>query len=69
MGDVITYVGIDAHKKDLPVAMLVGHATTSVTWTVAHEPTRDGAKLLESGVASPRSPKIVGSRLATCSWP
>ena len=38
MGDVITYVGIDAHKKDLHVAMLVGHAPTPVTWTVANEP-------------------------------
>jgi transposase len=38
MGDVITYVGIDAHKKDLQVAMLVGYATTPVTWTVANEP-------------------------------
>ena len=38
MGDVITYVGIDAHKKELQVAMLVGYATTPVTWTVANEP-------------------------------
>ena len=37
MGDVITYVGIDAHKKDLEVAMLVGHARTPETWTVANE--------------------------------
>jgi hypothetical protein len=32
MKDVTTYVGIDAHKKDLFVAMLIGPATTSVTW-------------------------------------
>jgi transposase len=38
MADVITYVGIDAHKKDLQVAMLVGHARTPETWTVANEP-------------------------------
>jgi transposase len=38
MGDVITYVGLDAHKKDLQVAMLVGYAKTPVTWTVANEP-------------------------------
>lgn len=38
MSDAITYVGVDAHKKDLLVAMLVGHATTPVTWTVANEP-------------------------------
>jgi transposase len=38
MVDVITYVGIDAHKKDLHVARLVGHARTAETWTVANEP-------------------------------
>jgi len=35
---VTTYVGIDAHKKDLFVAMLVGTGTTPVTWQVANEP-------------------------------
>jgi transposase len=38
MTDVITYVGIDAHKKDLYIAMLVGNQATPVTWTVANEP-------------------------------
>jgi transposase len=38
MADVITYVGIDAHKKDLQVAVLIGDARTPVTWTVANEP-------------------------------
>jgi transposase len=38
MGDVITYVGIDAHKKDLQMAVLTGDATTPITWTVANEP-------------------------------
>lgn len=28
MKDVITYVGIDAHKKDLFVAMLIGREQT-----------------------------------------
>ena len=32
MKDVITYVGIDAHKKDLFVAMLIGDSQTPVTW-------------------------------------
>jgi transposase len=36
--DVITYVGIDAHKKDLFVAMLIGHDKTPVTWQLANEP-------------------------------
>jgi transposase len=38
MADVITYVGIDAHKKDLQVAMLVGHGRTPEAWTIANEP-------------------------------
>jgi transposase len=38
MKDVITYVGIDAHKKDLFIAMLVGDQPTPVTWQLANEP-------------------------------
>jgi transposase len=38
MGEIITYVGIDAHKRELHVAMLVGTATVPVTWIVANEP-------------------------------
>ena len=39
MTDVITYVGIDAHKKDLFVSLLVGQAQTPpVSWKVANEP-------------------------------
>jgi transposase len=38
MKNVTTYVGIDAHKKDLFVAMLIGHQKTSVTWQLANEP-------------------------------
>src|SRR5438132_8528289 len=38
MRDVITYVGIDAHKKDLFVAMLSGNQTTPVAWQLANEP-------------------------------
>jgi transposase len=38
MKNVITYVGIDAHKKDLFMAMLVGHQATPVTWTTPNEP-------------------------------
>jgi transposase len=39
MKNGITYVGIDAHKKDLYIAMLVGTANAPVTWQVANEPT------------------------------
>jgi transposase len=35
---VTTFVGIDAHKKDLFVAMLSGHSTTPMTWQLANEP-------------------------------
>ena len=32
MKQVTTYVGIDAHKKDLFIAMLIGQQKTPVTW-------------------------------------
>ena len=38
MLEAITYVGIDAHKKNLAVAVLVGTEATPTTWTVANEP-------------------------------
>jgi transposase len=38
MKQVTTFVGIDAHKKALFVAMLSGRATTPVTWQLANEP-------------------------------
>lgn len=38
MKQVTTYVGIDAHKKDLFIAMLVGERPTPVTWQLANEP-------------------------------
>ena len=37
MKQVTTYVGIDAHKKDLFIAMLIGNQTTPVTWQLANE--------------------------------
>jgi transposase len=38
MKNVTTYVGIDAHKKDLFVAMFIGNQSTSVTWQLENEP-------------------------------
>ena len=38
MNEPITYVGIDAHKRELHVAMLVGASSTPVTWVVQNEP-------------------------------
>lgn len=32
------YVGIDAHKTDLFVAMLMGHRKPPLTWQLANEP-------------------------------
>jgi transposase len=38
MEEVITHVGIDAHKRELHVAMLIGPAATPVPWTLENEP-------------------------------
>lgn len=38
MKHVTTYVGIDAHKKDLFMAMLVGRQVTAVSWKTPNEP-------------------------------
>jgi transposase len=38
MKQVTTYVGIDAHKKDLFIAMVIGQQKTPVTWQLANEP-------------------------------
>jgi transposase len=55
MRQITTVVGIDAHKKDLFVAMLIGRATTPVTWQVANEPTavRRLARKLEREAPGP----------------
>src|SRR6478609_4815872 len=38
MKQITTYVGIDAHKKELFVAMLIGTAAAPVAWQLANEP-------------------------------
>jgi transposase len=38
MKEVTTYVGIDAHRKDLYVAMLIGDHQAPVAWQLANEP-------------------------------
>jgi len=55
MKNVTTYVGIDAHKKDLFIAMLVGQEKTPVTWTVPNEPSaiRRLVRKLERDAAGP----------------
>src|SRR6202140_107287 len=37
MKEITTYVGVDAHKKDLFIAMLIGNERTPVAWTVPNE--------------------------------
>src|SRR5262245_56687538 len=37
MKQVTTFVGIDAHKKDLVIAMMIGAKAAPVTWTVPNE--------------------------------
>ena len=54
MKHVTTYVGIDAHKKDLFVAMLMGPAATPVTWTVAERAERRCGGWCESSSARRR---------------
>jgi len=39
MSEVTTYVGIDAHKKDLCLALLRGSERTPVTWQIPNDPT------------------------------
>jgi len=55
MEQITTYVGIDAHKKDLFVAMLIGTAPTPVTWQLANEPgaVRRMARKLEREAPGP----------------
>jgi transposase len=55
MEQVPTYVGIDAHKKDHFVAMLIGTAPTPVTWQLANEPgaVRRMARKLEREAPGP----------------
>jgi transposase len=56
MNQIITYVGIDAHKKDLFVAMVNGSQQTSpVTWQLANEPqaVRRLVRRLERETAGP----------------
>jgi len=38
MSDITTFVGLDVHKKDIQVAMLVGDARVPMTWQLANEP-------------------------------
>jgi transposase len=38
MGEPITYVGIDAHKRQLQLAMLIGDAEQSICWSCPTDP-------------------------------
>ena len=58
MKQVTTYVGIDAHKKDLFIAMLVGEGQTPVTWTVPNEPKAVGRLVRKLEREAPARPWI-----------
>ena len=68
MKQITTYVGIDAHKKDLFIAMLSGTQAAPVTWQLANEPNavrRLVRKLEREAVGSVRcsmKPARVGMR-------
>jgi transposase len=55
MKEATTYVGIDAHKKDLFVSMVIGDQKNPVTWQVANQPNavRRLVKTLERDAAGP----------------
>ena len=55
MNHVTTYVGIDAHKKDLFVAMLIGSQMSPTTWQLPNEPNavRRLVRKLERETAGP----------------
>jgi transposase len=38
MSEIITYVGIDAHQRELHVALLIGAAAEPATWVVENDP-------------------------------
>ena len=61
MKNVTTYVGIDAHKKDLFVAMLIGNEKTPVTWQLANEP-RSVHRLVGSSSARRRGRSASSTR-------
>jgi transposase len=55
MENATTYVGIDAHKKTLFIAMVIGDARQPVTWQLANEPraVRRLARKLEREASGP----------------
>ena len=67
MKQVTTYVGIDAHKKDLFIAMLVGQQKTPVTWQLANEPqaVRRLVRKLEREAPGPSACSMRPGRVAT----
>jgi len=69
MEQVTTFVGIDAHKKDLFVAMLSGPAAAPVTWQLANEPgaVRRLVKRTRAGGAGPRARVLRGGVATRCS--
>ena len=65
MNEPITYVGIDAHKRELHVAMLVGEASTPVTWTARNEPRAIDRLRRKQVIAPALVPRKPGDRIKT----
>ena len=70
MKQVTTYVGIDAHKQDLFIAMLIGQEKTPMTWQVANEPqaVRRLVRKLEREAPGPVSVFYEASARASRRW-
>ena len=66
MKNTITYVGIDAHKKDLFIAMLVGNQATPVAWTVPNEPNAVRRLVRKLEREAPVGPRIDGPIWGSC---
>ena len=73
MSEPITYVGIDAHKDELVVAVLAPDAAEPVTWTVRNEARavdrlrRKLEKVAPGPIASATKPGRAGMRCSDSS--
>lgn len=59
MSEPITYVGIDAHQRELHIAMLVGLATAPVTVDGAERAPRGGSPAAKAGTGRARPDRVL----------
>jgi hypothetical protein len=55
MSELSTYVGIDARKKDLFIAMLISREKTAVSWQLANDPQTVRRLVADAGAARGRA--------------